>query len=283
MGYQEYEAKGPLADVVEAFWCYQPALSGPKWDILIPEGVVDVIFNFGAPYYRQPFASYHQGEWVSGDVFIGQRSDLFKIRWPHNTKLFSIRVKPAAAYQLCATPMVALTNRAINLIQLGLMALSQRLKSIGFANKEQLVETCHQMLPDLIRPPGSGELNVKQAIQLIEQRQGELDVKTVCGQLAMSSRTLERQFQQYVGLTPKYFIRVKRLHYFLYQHNGERNDVMDAAFDAQYYDQSHFIREFRSFTGETPHAFFKSPPEIYQPLLTSLNAQFERNNLQKMK
>ncbi|MDM7859414.1 helix-turn-helix domain-containing protein [Alteromonas sp. ASW11-36] len=65
--------------------------------------------------------------------------------------------------------------------------------------------------------------------------------------------------------------RVTRLHAFFYKQGHEQTgSIISAALDSQYCDQSHFIRDFKAFTGKTPKAFLNSPPEIYESLLESL-------------
>lgn len=276
-GYHEFQPADSLSDLVKAFWLYKPDFKGPKWDILIPEGVIDIIFNFGAPYFRQSFlqGSEH-GQWVAGDVFIGQRTDLFKIRWPHNTQLFAIRLNAAKAYRLYPEPMNKMSNRAVSLNSIGLGSLSEAIKVTGINDVYGTIKQCQQLLPALSKQHEKAETILTRAIALIDEMRGEIDVATLCAKLNIEKRTLERNFQRFIGLSPKYYIRVKRLHYFLCLHQSTQSKITDSAFDAQFYDQSHFIREFKAFTGSTPQAFFNSPPKIYQPLLTSLQSEFEK-------
>lgn len=76
--------------------------------------------------------------------------------------------------------------------------------------------------------------------------------------LNMSERSLERKFRQHVGISPKLFSRINRFQEaFRLLKNNNYIKLSDIAFDAGYTDQSHFIREFREFTGLAPYQYQK--------------------------
>ncbi len=75
-----------------------------------------------------------------------------------------------------------------------------------------------------------------------------------------TERTLENWFNTSVGNSPKEFIsiiRFQRMIEHLYQCNNEAIDWQDIVFRYGYYDQSHFINEFKTATSVTPDTFFK--------------------------
>ncbi|TGL45647.1 helix-turn-helix domain-containing protein [Leptospira perdikensis] len=89
-----------------------------------------------------------------------------------------------------------------------------------------------------------------------------LDLKGICevGKLSkkhgLSERTLQRRFQNYVGLTPKQFSTIIRFQASLLELNGDQNSKLtDIAYASGYSDQSHFIRQFKSFTKQKPFRF----------------------------
>ncbi|WP_223786573.1 AraC family transcriptional regulator [Marinicella meishanensis] len=268
--YQEFRPTKALQQMVEACWYFEPQFKQAQPDILVPEGVVDVIFNLGEPYFRQAIGPGDAaGQWVAEDVLVGQRNCLFKIIWPQQTRLFAIRLNPGHAHRCTQHPMAPLTNQTIALQQTHLSVLSAQLRSADVKDPKALVQICQRVLPEVVGPPALTHPNIQAALNLIDQHQGKIDVQKLSDALRITRRTLERQFKKLIGLTPKFYLRAKRLHYFLCSHKSQ-NNVLDAALQADYYDQSHFIKEFKTFTGETPQAFFASPPEIYEPLMQSL-------------
>lgn len=74
----------------------------------------------------------------------------------------------------------------------------------------------------------------------------------------VSPRTLQRQFIKRVGISPKRLERIIRVNRIWESISGDVSiDYQNIVFKGKYYDQSHFIREFKEITGETPDRFFK--------------------------
>ena len=74
----------------------------------------------------------------------------------------------------------------------------------------------------------------------------------------MSPRSLQRLFKQYVGVSPKWVIRLYRPQNAAEMLEGlDQQDVLQLAMDMGYYDQSHFIRDFKAVIGKTPEVYMK--------------------------
>jgi AraC-like DNA-binding protein len=81
----------------------------------------------------------------------------------------------------------------------------------------------------------------------------------VSRRVGLSRRTFIRRFTDEVGLTPKLFWRIQRFQEALrLVRTGRRPAWADVALDCGYYDQAHFIRDFRAFSGLTPPAFLRA-------------------------
>ncbi|MEO6286857.1 MAG: helix-turn-helix domain-containing protein [Dyadobacter sp.] len=72
----------------------------------------------------------------------------------------------------------------------------------------------------------------------------------------MSERQLERQFKSKIGVSPKTFLRITRFEKALdIIKSPTFSSLTEVAYQLNYSDQSHFIREFKSFSGYTPQQF----------------------------
>jgi len=94
------------------------------------------------------------------------------------------------------------------------------------------------------------------AIRLIDERGGAVDVETLARALGSSVRQLERRFRATIGLSPKLACRIARVRHamsFLPLRNGQ--NWSDVVYACGFYDQAHFIREFRAIAGVTPGKF----------------------------
>lgn len=93
---------------------------------------------------------------------------------------------------------------------------------------------------------------LREAVYIIFKNSGNLNLQ---GNLdvGISSRQLRRLFEFYIGDTPKTFSRIVRFQKIIQRHWADHGTSNIAPyFDEGYYDQSHFIREFKSFYGATP-------------------------------
>ncbi|MXN92024.1 helix-turn-helix domain-containing protein [Flavobacterium sp. Sd200] len=96
---------------------------------------------------------------------------------------------------------------------------------------------------------------IEEAVRLITLTNGTMRIKELAQKLHISQSPLEKRFRKTVGATAKKFSSIIRIHSLIdFANNG--NDIAYAAHNAGYYDQSHFIKDFKTFTGQTPEIFF---------------------------
>jgi AraC-like DNA-binding protein len=82
-----------------------------------------------------------------------------------------------------------------------------------------------------------------------------------------SISNLQRKFKKRVGLSMKRLMRISRLNFiFKTMINGGNFNAKNLMFDGNYYDQSHFIKDFKELTGETPKQFFRGNTELCRTL-----------------
>ena len=103
------------------------------------------------------------------------------------------------------------------------------------------------------------DLLVSEAMQQIRQSKGDIKIKSLLSGLPISRDPFEKRFRKITGTSPKHFAAIIRLQNLIENYSGAVS-LTEAAYSAGYYDQAHFIKDFRSFTGQTPHDFFKTPP-----------------------
>ena len=103
----------------------------------------------------------------------------------------------------------------------------------------------------------------KKVIEEIFNKSGNIRISGLCEQLGTSKKNLERNFLKEVGVGPKEFtkiIRFNNLYNFL--KHSDCKEISDIIYRLGYYDQPHFINEFKSVTGYTPTEFVQNRPAI---------------------
>jgi AraC-like DNA-binding protein len=102
------------------------------------------------------------------------------------------------------------------------------------------------------------DLLIGNAVQLIRQHNGIIRINDLATSLHLSQDPFEKRFRTLVGSTPKQYASIIRLRG-LIRNYPSYSSLTEATYDAGYFDQSHFIKDFRLFTGKTPREFFQSP------------------------
>lgn len=100
--------------------------------------------------------------------------------------------------------------------------------------------------------------SIQQAISIILQHHGQIKIKEVLQQIYITERTFERNFMAQVGLTPKQFAKIIQFQSSLNQLTQTKfNKLVEVGLDSGFTDQSHFIRAFKKYTGQTPSYYLK--------------------------
>lgn len=97
---------------------------------------------------------------------------------------------------------------------------------------------------------------VNLAVAFIKQQAGNIKIITLAEKLNISQSQFEKRFRKMVGASPKKFASIVRLRHILTA-SSPGNSLTELGLDAGYFDQAHFIKDFKSFTGETPEQFLK--------------------------
>lgn len=101
----------------------------------------------------------------------------------------------------------------------------------------------------------AGTLLVTAAVNSIKQADGNAKIAALAAQLYISRDAFEKRFRTAIGTSPKHFSSILRLRKAIAIYEPGKS-LTDVALTAGFYDQAHFIREFRAFTGQSPKQFF---------------------------
>jgi AraC-like DNA-binding protein len=93
------------------------------------------------------------------------------------------------------------------------------------------------------------------AVQHIRMRKGNVNIRELAAECCLSQKQFERRFTAYTGFNPKMYSRIIRFEAAFW--NCRRYDSLtEAAYAHGYYDQAHFIHDFKQFSGYPPLTFF---------------------------
>lgn len=95
---------------------------------------------------------------------------------------------------------------------------------------------------------------IAQAVKMIYQSKGSIRMKELSEKLFISQSPLEKRFRKIVGTTPKKFTSIVRFNAIL-DKLKETKSLIEICYEHHFFDQAHFIKQFKQFTGDTPDNF----------------------------
>lgn len=95
---------------------------------------------------------------------------------------------------------------------------------------------------------------IVEAIKLIYQSKGTIRIKELNEKLGISQSPFEKRFRKVVGTTAKKFATIVRFHSVL-DHLDKTKSLTEICYENNFFDQAHFIKDFKQFTGDTPENF----------------------------
>lgn len=95
---------------------------------------------------------------------------------------------------------------------------------------------------------------ILKAVQLIYESKGSIRIRELNERLFISQSPLEKRFRKIVGTSPKKFASIVRFNTVL-QGLGQEKTLTEICYEHNFFDQAHFIKEFKQFTGVTPENF----------------------------
>lgn len=160
-----------------------------------------------------------------------------------------IVLKPHALNTLLGINAAELTNSVVDLREFAARDLTDRLLDMK-GQPEQSALLVDFLIRQLEQAQPCDDL-VRESLHLIDANIGAVSVRHLLENLSISERQFEKRFNQSVGLTPHFYIRVKRFNEAL-RRMPHFQTLTDLAHSLNFYDQSHFIRDIKAFSGITP-------------------------------
>lgn len=257
MQFTRISPKKELSHLIECYWTVENDDPSPLLQKIIPDGFTEMIFHVGDPY---AIKLNDQWEVQSKNLLAGQITNHFFLKNTGRSNILGIKFKPAALTHLFNISMNELTNRVVEISSVHQKNLENLENSLKAADSHsQRIDIIHDQLTNMI-PVRLTETPIDKAIALVFSTNGMISVAGICNAAGTSERQLERLFKRYIGLSPKFYARIIRFSYIFQVVREKEMSGIELGLESGFYDQSHFIKNFKAFTGEDPsHYFFEQP------------------------
>lgn len=222
---------------------------------LLPVNNIDIVLNFSAPItYLSVQAKKIR---VEGCHLSGIRTQASQVCHSGTLDMIGISFFPQGLYPFLKIPLSEFTDTTIELDLLNkefIERLAER-----FSGTHSITEKLQVLEQELVRILDMQRLPPKELAYFIHHFSSSIKTGTIpqfCEISGIHPRTLERKFQTYIGIRPKLFQRLTRFQYALnHIMAAESPRLTTVAYKYEYYDQSHFIKEFTGFSGCSPSQF----------------------------
>ena len=260
MRYRTYPPSEPLSKYVKLYWTLEECGSAPaSRERIFPDGCMELIFHYGDLFRRytdtnsiiQPRSFLH-----------GQLIRYMEIESTGTIGIFGVRFFPHGLRAFSNIDAHELTGNAVGIVDLwgpdGLL-LQQQIIAAPFTEcRIRIIETF--LLGMLRQHPESA---VGFCVSSIVNSCGLKSIQALSQEINLSRRHLERSFIAAVGLSPKMFARIVRFQHALIRvERDQESSLTGIAYSSGFYDQSHFIKDFKEFSGLNPRLYFKADIEF---------------------
>lgn len=254
---KEFKPSVELNNYVELFWSGDFNVNSTSFlsQRVIPNGYVELIIHL---------TDFHcellQGSGFSPSpdyTLIGLFTKPYDVHFKKLVKVFGIRFKPEGIYYAFGVPASEIHHSFADLEDIAGRSIKELCaRLIEASNVNQMISLSENYLLENINKSKLNLYYLNRAANLIRKSNGKISIEELAGKVYISSRQLEREFKQKMGISPKRYMRIARLNEVNRKIlSGERVDFTSLSHSSGYSDQAHFIREFKDFTGESPKLF----------------------------
>lgn len=176
--------------------------------------------------------------------------------------IFIIEFQPAGFFPFSGVKQKDLLNEIHSISEINpLLDLKMKELFLEEESAETLFVKVERLFAESIQtkyPPA-----LTSAIQLIIQKSGMISAKEITMAVSYSDRHLNRFFTEYLGISMKAFARIVRINHALRLLNDPQKSMSAVLDELEYYDSSHFIKDFKIVCGITPHDYRKKMSDFY--------------------
>ena len=270
LSYTSLPACHSLSELVQKYVVFEGHL--PRnfiWQQNLIPALTEYIF-FNLAESAQTFIVENRKIVLYDVLATGQYSVPFVANLTGHLNLIGVAIKTPGLARLFNVPLRYLSNYALSLHDLiGEKAtdcydIVRDKKTIA-----ESVEAIEHLLQELFIRSKCMNQNLLYAHNLIISSSGTKSIKAIAQEIRLSERFLQKSFLNDIGMPPKLYSRVTKFNEVIWHFNAHKKISQDIIHQLGYFDQAHFIHDFKKFSGLSPLEYFKNHPGINE-FFTSL-------------
>jgi AraC-like DNA-binding protein len=243
-----------LRQYISRYWLWE---NEPELPQILPGTGTELMFH-----YHEPFVVRSQKDQVftaPNCHIISPRYERYQLNSIKHNGFISVRFRAGAFRHFCRDSSNNLIDSFIDINELwGREGQEFGQRVLAAKNLEERIIIIEGFLMKFLETYHRPRSWLDTAVMKGLGSSDAVKLKELSSDLFISNRQLQRKFSEAVGVSPKTFQRISRFETFLkYLLLNKKKDYLKTALEHGYYDQSHFIREFKAHAGEYPALFLQ--------------------------
>lgn len=242
-----YQPAQDLAYFIEHYWVV-------RWDLRGQAPYRQVILSY--PNVNLAFERDHHG--IFTGIYGVPRTTYSRLLQDEGVAL-GIKFRPGGFYPFWKQPVSRLTGQIFSfrdMFGIDVRAIEERI--FAEENGAKMALVAERFLRELLPERDENVKLINEIVQTAIDDREMVKVEDMVRRFGMNKRTLQRLFSRYVGVSPKWVIQRYRLQEAAeLLEKGAVPDWAKLAQDLGYYDQAHFIKDFKAIIGKSPEEYVK--------------------------
>jgi len=232
---------------------------------LFSDGNMGIVFSFKNNLVSG-YKNNEQVEPLPNSFLYGQISTFKDVCVVNETDLLIVVFQPSGIQQLLGIPAGMLRDNIISTAYLfgkqGQELNEKLMEAFSIRDRLRLLNLFFTKLA--LKRTHPGDLIVQASVNSIVKNKGLISLNQLVKLTGYTERHIERKFIEAIGIPPKRFGNIIKLHHFLKHLKNQSNNanLTAIAYEAGYADQSHLIKEFKKFTGMTPKTYIHEADKL---------------------
>ena len=262
MQFQFIQPHEALKPYIKHYWTMESStFESDVCERVIPTANVQLMFH-----YRKPFVVKNNDSTLTHQpksIISGINNSYFDVSTSGQAGVIAVVFNPTGACHFFRFPLMEVENQSVNLRDIfnkEIMQIEEKICNETLMGKR--IEVIEEFLLQKLLPiHNSNLILIQNSLNLLKQNRGQISALELSGKLSVTTKSLERKFSALLGKTPKQFIKLIRFQEVVLDISRNRNiDLTEYAYRYGYFDQSHFIKDFKNYTGYTPKEFLSLCP-----------------------
>ncbi len=253
-----------LSSLVKSFWVLTNELNAPEYVYgspmaMCPDGYIDIVFIIGTKS-RYSIQKKHELKKNSG-LILGIITGNHSLSVDENFVIAGIKIFPYALELFFNIEAGEITNDLVLLNDITGQSCGETLEMLheNINNHGKIVKILEDYMLKKLRVTVDDKIKmIDYSIKTIKHYNGSIAINKLADHLGLSKRLLEMRFEKLVGVGPKLFSRIIRVNQAALLNDGDTiKKFIESSLNLGFFDQSHYIKEFKKFTGMTPKQYFE--------------------------